>query len=148
MRQRADYFANQSRFAARGGKLVIFHPSADNAAPLSMTAEYHGSVVRTMGQEATDRFLRLYIPAGGSHNVGGTCQVNALAILEDWLLRGVPPPDAPVALNQSLTDMRFIGAMPACRFPAYPQYDGSSDLKQAASFRRMPRPALAARTLR
>jgi feruloyl esterase len=129
-----------ARFAAHGGKLIIVHPSADNAAPLSMTAEYYGSVVRRMGPEATDRFLRLYVPAGGSHNVGGTSQVNALAMLEDWVLRGRTPPDAPVAYNLSLTDMRLLGAMPACRFPAYPQYDGRGDPREAASFRCMPRP--------
>jgi feruloyl esterase len=129
-----------TRFAAHGGKLIIVHPSADNAAPLSMTAQYYGSVVRRMGQEATDRFLRLYVPAGGSHNVGGTSQVNALAMLEDWVLRGVTPPDAPVAQNLSLADMSFQRALPACRFPAWPQYDGRGDPKQAASFRCVARP--------
>lgn len=137
-----------SRFAARGGKLIIVHPSADNAAPLSMTAEYYGSVVRTMGPVAADRFLRLYVPAGGSHNVGGTSQVNALAMLEDWVLRGTTPPDAPVAENLSLADMSFQRAMPACRFPAYPQYDGRGDPKQAASFRCVPRPEMALPQLR
>ena len=130
-----------SRFAAHGGKLVIVHPSADNAAPLSMTAEYFGSVVRRMGSAATDNFLRLYVPAGGSHNVGGTSQVNALEILENWVLRGVQPPDAPVAWNLSLTDMSFVRSMPACRFPAWPQYDGKGDPKQAASFRCVARPS-------
>lgn len=137
-----------SRFAAHGGKLIIVHPSADNAAPLAMTAEYYGSVVQRMGRSNTDRFLRLYVPAGGSHNVGGTSQVNALAMLEDWTLRGVTPPEAPVALNLSLTDMRFLGSMPACRFPAYPQYDGKGNPKQAASFACVGRPDFQMTTLR
>lgn len=128
-----------SAFAARGGKLIVVHPSADNAAPLSMTAAWYGSVVRTMGQDATDRVMRLYVPAGGSHNVGGTSQVNALAMLEDWVLKGVTPPDAPVALNLSLQDMSFIRSMPACRFPAFPQYQGG-DVNQASSFRCVARP--------
>jgi feruloyl esterase len=137
-----------SRFAAHGGKLIVVHPSADNAAPLAMTAEYYGSVVHTMGQDATDRFMRLYVPAGGSHNVGGTSQVNALAMLEDWVLRGVTPPDAPVAQNLSLTDMSFERAMPACRFPAYPQYDGAGDSKLATSFRCVERAGFALPRLR
>ncbi len=131
-----------SRFAARGGKLIIVHPSADNAAPLTMAAEYHGSVVQKLGASATDRFMRLYVPAGGSHNVGGTSQVNALAMLEDWVLRGQTPPDAPTAFNLSIEDMRPIGAMPACRFPAYPQYNGTGPVTEASSFRCIPRPAL------
>jgi feruloyl esterase len=101
-----------------------------------------------MGQDATDRFMRLYVPAGGSHNVGGTSQVNALAMLEDWVLRGVTPPDAPVAQNLSLTDMSFERAMPACRFPAYPQYDGAGDPKLATSFRCVERAGFALPRLR
>jgi hypothetical protein len=130
-----------SRFAARGGKLIVVHPSADNAAPLTMSAEYHGSVVEKLGAARTDSFMRLYVPAGGSHNVGGTSQVNALAMLEDWVLRGVTPPDAPIAQDLGLEDMHFIRSMPACRFPSYPQYQGG-DPKQAASFRCVARPQL------
>jgi hypothetical protein len=122
-----------SRFAARGGKLIVIHPSADNAAPLTMTAEYYGSVVATLGQPRTDAFMRLYVPPGGSHNAGNTSQVNALALLEAWVLRGTTPPDAPVAQDLDIADMRFIRAMPACRFPAWPRYV-AGDPQQAASF--------------
>jgi hypothetical protein len=131
-----------SRFAARGGKLIVVHPSADNAAPLTLSAEYVGSVVQRMGERATDAFLRLYVPAGGSHNVGGTSQVDALALLEDWVLRGRVPPDAPVAENRTVEDGTFVRSLPACRFPAYPRYVGG-DATQAASFRCTPRPELA-----
>jgi Tannase and feruloyl esterase len=93
--QRIQYLSNLfdasdpdlSAFAARGGKLIIVHPSADNVAPLAMSAEYFGSVREKLGDAATDRFMRLYVPAGGSHNVGGARQVNALAMLEDWVLK-------------------------------------------------------------
>lgn len=111
-------------------------------APLTMSAEYCGSVVQTLGQDRTENFMRLYVPAGGSHNVGGPSQVNALAMLEDWVLRGTLPPDAPVAQELALDDMHFIRSMPACRYPAYPQYKGSGDPKQAASFSCVPRPQL------
>jgi feruloyl esterase len=131
-----------SRFAARGGKLLIVHPSADNAAPLTMSAEYYGSLVQQLGQGATDRFMRLYVPAGGSHNVGGTSQVNALAMLEDWVLRGQVPPDAPVAENRSIENAALLNTMPACRFPAWPRYNGSGDPKIATSFTCVQRPEM------
>ena len=131
-----------SRFAARGGKLIIVHGSGDNASPLTMAAEYYGSVVEKMGQAATDAMMRLYVSAGGSHNVGGASQVNALAILEDWVLRGIAPPDAPTAYDLGIEDMRFIRSMPACRFPAYPRYKGAGDPNQAASFDCVARPHL------
>jgi feruloyl esterase len=99
-----------------------------------MSAEYLGSVTEKLGAAKTDAFMRLYVPAGGSHNVGGASQVNALVMLEDWVLRGVTPPDAPVAQDLGLEDMRSIRSMPACRFPAWPRYNGSGDAKQAGSF--------------
>ena len=127
--------------------MIIVHPSADNAAPLTMSAEYLGSVIAKLGLAKTDSFMRLYMPAGGSHNVGGASQLNALAMLEDWVQRGITPPDAPVAHGLSLTDMRFIRSMPACRFPAYPRYNGggsSGDATLRDSFTCELRPALAA----
>ena len=103
-----------------------------------MSAEYYGSVVARLGQAATDAMMRLYVPAGGSHNVGGTSQVNALEILEDWVLRGKTPPDAPTAYELSIQNAGFIAARPACRYPAYPRYV-AGDPKQAASFACTPR---------
>ncbi|WP_186510712.1 tannase/feruloyl esterase family alpha/beta hydrolase [Caenimonas sedimenti] len=128
-----------SRFAARGGKLIIIHPSADNATPLSASAEYVDRVVQTMGQQATDRFLRFYVPVGGSHNVGGTSQLSALTMLEDWVLRNQVPSDAPVAYDLSLTDGAFRASRPACRYPTYPHYKGAGDVKRAESFECRPR---------
>jgi feruloyl esterase len=60
--------------------------------------------------------------------------VNALALLQNWVLRGQIHAGAPTACDLSLTDMSFIRSMPACRFPAYPQYDGRGDPNQASSF--------------
>ena len=130
------------RFAARGGKLIIVHPSADNAAPLTMSAEYYGSVLAKLGQQTVDQMLRLYVPAGGSHNVGGTSQINALAMLEDWVLQGLSPPDEPVSYNLAIDDMRFVRSMPACRFPAYPRYKGTGDPNLSTQFTCVVQPEL------
>ena len=130
------------RFAARGGKLIIVHPSADNAAPLTMSAEYYGSVLAKLGQQTVDQMLRLYVPAGGSHNVGGTSQINALAMLEDWVLQGLSPPDEPVSYNLAIDAMRFVRSMPACRFPAYPRYKGTGDPNLSTQFTCVVQPEL------
>ena len=126
-------------FSARGGRLIVVHPSADNAAPLTMSGQYYRSVVAKMGQAATDRTMRLYVGPGGSHNVGGVTQVDALTLLEKWVLQGEAPPDAPVAYFKSVTDGALIRAMPACRYPAYAQYRGG-DVKLAASYTCTARP--------
>lgn len=131
---------NLSSFAARGGKMILVHPSADNATPLSATAEYYRKVVATMGQAGADNVMRLYVGPGGSHNVGGTTQVDALTILENWALKGQTPPDAPTAYNKNVSTGAFVRSMPACRYPAFPQYNGSGDPNQAGSFTCTSRP--------
>lgn len=119
---------------ARGAKVIIVHPSADNATPLTVSAEYYRSVVAKLGQQAADNVLRLYVGPGGSHNVGGISQVDALTILENWVLKGEAPPDAPTAYNKNVTTGATISSMPACRYPAYPKYNGSGDTKAASSY--------------
>lgn len=137
-----------SRFAARGGKLIMVHPSADNATPLTVTADYYGSVVRRMGQQPTEAMMRFYVPAGGSHNLAGASQVDALATMEDWVLRGKTPPDALVAYERRITDNQLVRTRPACRYPAYPRYNGTGDVNSASSFTCMPRPELLQREQR
>jgi feruloyl esterase len=125
--------------AKRNGKLIIVQPSADNAVGTPMVAEYVRSVVAKMGQPATDRMLRLYIGAGGGHNVTGPSQIDTLTLLENWVLNNRPPPDAVTAVEISPTDLLVKRSMPACRYPAYARYMGQGDPAQAASFRCMAR---------
>ena len=127
-------------FAAHGGKMILIHPSADNATPLSVTAEYYRKVVSTMGKSAADDVMRLYVGPGGSHNVGGTTQVDALSILENWALKGQNPPDAPTAYFKRVSDASLVRSMPACRYPTFPQYSGTGDPNQASSFTCTTRP--------
>jgi feruloyl esterase len=129
-----------SGLSKKGGKLILVHPSADNATPLTVSAEYYRRVVARMGQAETDKVMRFYVGAGGSHNVGGTTQVDALKLLEDWTLNNVTPPDAPIAYNKNLVTKAFIRSLPACRYPAYPRYNGSGDVNLASSFTCTARP--------
>ena len=130
-----------SAFAKREGKLIIVQPSADNAVGTPMVAEYYRNVVARMGQATTDRMMRLYIGAGGGHNVTGPSQVDTLTLLENWVLRGRTPPDAVVAVEMGPGDLSVKRSMPACRYPAYARYIGAgSDPNSAANFRCTPRP--------
>ena len=129
-----------SGLAKKGGKLILVHPSADNATPLTVSGEYYRRVVATLGQADTDNVMRFYVGPGGSHNVGGTTQIDALKILEDWVLNNQAPPDAPIAYNKNLVTKAFIRSLPACRYPAYPRYNGSGDTNVASSFTCTARP--------
>jgi hypothetical protein len=130
-----------SAFAKRGGKLIVLQPSADNAVGTPMVAEYYRSVVARMGQGAVDRMMRLYISAGGGHNVTGPSQVDTLTLLENWVIKERAPPDAVVAVEMGPKDLVVRRSMPACRYPAYARYiGGGSDPNSAANFRCTARP--------
>jgi Tannase and feruloyl esterase len=83
-----------SRFAAHGGKLILVHPSADNATPLTVSADYYGSVVSRLGQ------------------------------LENWVLRGMAPPDVAVAYERRVTDNELFGPGPPVDTPTIPTTTG------------------------
>jgi feruloyl esterase len=129
-----------STLAKRNGKLIILQPSADNAVGTPMVAEYVRSVVAKMGPAATDRLLRLYIGAGGGHNVTGPSQLDTLSLLEDWVLKNRTPPDAVTAVEMGPSDLTVRRSMPACRYPAYARYVGNGDPNSAANFRCTARP--------
>ena len=123
-----------SGLAAKGGKVILVHPSADNATPLTVSGEYYRSVVAKLGQAQTDNVMRFYVGPGGSHNVGGVTQIDALQLLEAWVLSNQAPPDSTIAFNKDLATTATIRSMPACRYPNYPQYKGTGDATLAASF--------------
>jgi feruloyl esterase len=60
-----------SRFAARGGKLILFHGWSDAAIPAQGTIAYHDAVVSTMGADSAASFLRTFMVPGMHHCAGG-----------------------------------------------------------------------------
>ena len=61
-----------SRFAARGGKLILFHGWSDAAIPAPGTIAYRDQVVRRMGAGRAAAFIRLFLAPGMHHCGGGT----------------------------------------------------------------------------
>lgn len=61
-----------SRFAARGGKLVLYHGWSDAAIPATGTIAYHDQVRRKIGARKTDASLRLFMSPGVGHCSGGS----------------------------------------------------------------------------
>jgi len=101
--------ADLSRFAARGGRLILWHGWADPALPPQHTIDYFDAVRTTMGVTSADRMLRLFMVPGVQHCFGGPgansfgqftapprpADPNAdlSAALERWVEEGVPPED-------------------------------------------------------
>ena len=129
-----------SGMVRRRAKLIMVQPSADNAVGLPMVADYYRNVVARMGQTQTDGFMRFYVAVGGGHNLTGPTQVDALTLLENWVLKGEAPPDQLTAYDFATTELKILRTIPACRYPQYPHYNGSGDVNSAQNYSCKSRP--------
>ena len=136
-----------SAFAARGGKLILYHGTADGLIPYRNTVNYYESVVAALGAERAEEHVRLYLVPGMTHCSGGegAFAVDWLGALEDWVEREAPPgalagehpavvqnaPGAPAVQSKAFT-------RPICVYPQVPRYKGSGDETLAASFECAP----------
>src|SRR5260370_11524063 len=65
--------ADLSAFHARGGKLIVYHGWNDPAISPLNSVNYYNSVIKQMGAQTTDSFMRLYMVPGMEHCAGGPC---------------------------------------------------------------------------
>ena len=124
-----------SRFAARGGKLVILENMADYAQSPYAGIRYFENVQRTLSKEKTAEFARLYTAPGVDHvGSGAPANVDMLGVLVDWVENGKAPGDLEVT-EQKVEAPAFetTRALPLCRWPAWPHYK-SGLVDRAASF--------------
>ena len=121
-----------SKFAARGGKLLIAHGSADQLVSTRATADYVVRVRAGMGAERTDGFLRYYEVPGYNHAASTVFNAawDSLAALENWVERGIAPVDQRVVDTVGVPGR----SRPLCEFPTWPRYLGRGDVNAAASF--------------
>ncbi len=86
-----------SQFAARGGKLILFHGWSDAAIPAQGTIAYRDALARRTGAGKADSFVRLFL-APGMHHCGGGAGPS------DFDQGGVPSPgrDASTSLAAAL----------------------------------------------
>jgi feruloyl esterase len=150
--------ADLSRFAARGGKLILWHGWADPAVPPQQTIDYFENVRRALGRAATNRMTRLFMVPGVQHCSGGpglnTFGQNAppsrpedpksdmAAALEAWVETGKAPNVivARAATNMTAAASNWRSAQATrrgllCAFPRVPVWDRSGDPKVEISYR-------------
>ena len=141
---------NLQPFAARGGKLILYHGWSDAAiAPVS-TTDYYQSVVRKMGRRSFDSFVRLYMVPGMQHCGGGPGpnafgqfggmtptdpEHNAYTALEQWVEKGSAP--SKIIATKYVDDSAAKGVKmtrPLCPYPEVAKYRGKGDASAAANF--------------
>lgn len=141
-----------SRFAARGGKLILYHGWNDPAIPPGSTVAYYKSVEAKLGAAQTARFVRLYMIPGMEHCAGGP----GASIFGQFGLETAKGPkygvmdELTVWVEQDKPDERVIATKyargadgkehavmtrPLCAYPEVAHYAGTGDATDAANYR-------------
>jgi len=131
-----------SRFAARGGKLILKENMSDHAISPYNGIVYYKSVVEKLGQASVDSFMRFYVTPGANHGGAGVSSVNGTALpqgvdlldaIDGWVDGGAPPGSLMQVAQDPKPPFAVTASRPMCRYPQWPRYIGGPP-KDAASF--------------
>jgi hypothetical protein len=133
--------SNLGPFFDRGGKLIVWHGSADPALSINDTTAYVDAVRGARGAQA-DASMRYYTSPGVLHcsQGPGADTVDLVTPLDSWVTSGTAPGAITARRypkNQDGTprvDLAPSLSRPLCRYPQYPNYNGAGDTADAASF--------------
>lgn len=129
-------------FAARGGRLILYHGWEDAAIAAPDTIDYYQAVRNTLGSDRAEKTVRLFMVPGMQHCAnghgafsfgqfsagGGDADHDIDAALVQWVEQGKAP-ERIIASNpaSSLTH-------PLCAYPNVARYDGKGDPASATSY--------------
>ncbi len=121
-----------SKFAARGGKLILWNGTTDVSVSPKETALYYDRVVKQMGQADADKTVELFLAPGVGHCFGGpgADQVDLLRAMAQWVEQGTKPSQQKLIATHAVP----AATRPMCKYPAYARYAGG-DAADAASYR-------------
>lgn len=125
---------NLTPFAARGGKLLMYHGWADESiAPRASVNFYQRTRQATHAPASNADWVRLFMVPGMQHCGGGEGPnaFDAVGALESWVERGQPPA---AMLASHSTGGRVDRTRPLCPYPQVAKYRGTGSIDDAASF--------------
>ena len=125
-----------AEFRKRGGKLLIFHGTADPIFSALESIDYYQRLTHDNGgSESTGRWARLFLVPGMNHCAGGpaTDSFDGLGAIVDWVERGAAPSRIEASARPGTT--YFPGrTRPLCAYPSFARYNGSGSLEDGANF--------------
>ena len=126
----------------RGGKVLLYHGTADPIWYLDDTLAWYATLTNKLGSTATPSFSRVFTVPGMNHCSGGPAadRFDMVTALVDWVESGKAPDSVtasvrPVAQNTGMnsnwptTRTRLL-----CPYPKVARYKGTGDSENAASF--------------
>ena len=139
---------NLKPFAARGGKLIMYHGWSDAALPPVAAINYYNSVEEALGPGKPELFMRLFMAPGMQH-CGGGPGANSFGqfaptgdadhdinlALERWVEKGMAP-DRLIATKfvDDKPEKGVAMTRPLCPYPEAATYKGTGDTNDAANF--------------
>ena len=116
------------KFAAHGGKLLLYHGVYDPGPSMLSTVKYFEAARSALGARAGQ--VELYLVPGMYHCRGGpgVDQFDSLDALDQWVTTSTAPKLIPASNKTSGIER------PLCPYPALPAYDGKGDPKALGSF--------------
>ncbi|MGA3034747.1 MAG: tannase/feruloyl esterase family alpha/beta hydrolase [Terracidiphilus sp.] len=140
-----------SRFAARGGKLILYHGWNDPAISPGLTVSYFKDVKEKMGAEKAVASVRLYMVAGMEHCGDGPGassfgqfgspasegpKYGLFDSLVNWVEKGSPLESVVATKYEAGPDgaAKAKFTRPLCAYPMVARYAGSGDVNSAANF--------------
>ncbi|MFC3051947.1 tannase/feruloyl esterase family alpha/beta hydrolase [Kordiimonas pumila] len=125
-----------SKFTQNGGKLLLWHGVADSSVSATDTIGYYQNVIDTIGQQEADKSVELFLAPGVGHcrHGSGPDKVDLLSAMANWVEKGVAPSQQLVVTAKKDDAGNDLLTRPLCKYPLYPEYDGTGDPNLASSF--------------
>jgi feruloyl esterase len=123
---------NLTKFAQRGGRLLMYHGWADQDIAPQASVNYYKNASNVT--KATSDWVRLFMMPGMQHCQGGEGpnSFDAMAALEQWVEKGKAPDQ--IVASHRLRDGTVDRTRPLCPYPQVAKYKGSGSINEAANF--------------
>lgn len=139
---------DMSKLRSRGGKLIVYHGTADPVFSLDDTVSLFKGLSAANNGDAS-KFARLFPVPGMNHCSNGPAvdQFDVITPLVNWVEKGIAPnsivatargagtSSIPALINPDVpTNWSPSRSRPLCPWPLVPRYNGTGDVEQASSF--------------
>jgi feruloyl esterase len=135
--------AHLKAFIAKGGKVIMYHGTADPALPYMRSVQFFQKLSAIEGSpDKARRNMRLFLVPGMQHCGGGIGpdRFETLSALENWVENG----QAPTAIAASTRpDLPVQHNLPLCPYPQQGRYSGTGDITDASNWSCKAPPAAA-----
>jgi feruloyl esterase len=125
--------ARMKPFFAKGGKMILYHGTADPALPYSRSVVFYEQLTALLGVAKVQDSARFFTVPGMQHCQGGIGpdRFDTLTALEAWVEQGKPPE---VIAASTRPEAVVQHRLPLCPYPLQGRYRGTGDIMAFASW--------------